>query len=156
MTDVKLLEITNAVNKANSAFSRLGYPEGVEVAISENVFSAMPMDKRSSKEIENYLSNMDEKDLNELRVVIAIGNYFRTERAKGIKASARLSLDDLTAWRDHLGVKQMTHDDCVKDIMKRSLSSLISNIDRYLDAKPMNKTRRGLVNVIKAKQHLHH
>lgn len=154
MTDEKLLKITKELHKANRASGRMVYPAGAELAVGENFFSGMHQNRNALSMTKRFLADMNEKDLNELRIVIAISNYCRMDKARGLKVRAVIPLDDLTAWKDRLGVKDMPHDKCVTDIMKRSGSCLIGDIEKYLDMKPMSKTRRGFINIIKAKQHL--
>ena len=154
MTDEKLLKVTKELHKANRASRRNGYPPGAELAVGEEFFSGMHQSRNALSMTKRFLSSMNEKDLNELRIVIAISNYCRMDKARGLKARAEIPLRDLQAWQNHLEIKSMSRAECVADLMKRSGSCLIGDIEKYLEMKPMSKTRRGFINIIKAKQHL--
>lgn len=119
---------------------------GVEVAIATPYYNR-PSNARARR-ADIMLATLSEKELNDLRTILAIG---RTARFRGRKNIGTRKTDDLVAWRVYLNISKLSQEESLKELRKMPPAKILENLNEYLRVKPMSNIRRNLINIIKRK-----
>lgn len=107
----------------------------------------IPEYTKSKKRSEIYLNALSNSDLNDLLTIIKIGQYNSRTRAKGkrITAKEHIPFDNLSSWRQYLGIKHYSSDECIYNIRKSKTSSIINSIFAYLRMNPITDKQKNII-----------